>query len=173
MPGRELSTRGKLTRGCGIINMDAPWEYRPWIRAQHVYKGKGRRHVLKDLKYPQRMIHLLSDLERDVYYMLRGNEKVDEVFEQYPLDMQKTMDICERTNIKHPRHPNTKEPIVMTTDFLVFAQIDGKQELRAYAVKPSEELLDSRVLEKLKIEQLYWEALKVPWCVIGEQDVLK
>lgn len=173
MPGSELSIKGKNDRRYGIINIDAPWEYQPWIRAQHLYKGKGRRHVLRDPKYPQRTIHLLSDLEREVYYMLRKYQNVEEVFEQYPLDLQTTTEICERTNITHPRHPKSKELIVMTTDFLVVARIENKQELRAYAVKPSGELRDSRVLEKLKIEQLYWESLKVPWCVIDEQDVQK
>ena len=74
MRGAKLSIKGRMDRGYGVINPEAPWEYRPWIQAKELSGGKGRRHVIPDFKYPQRQIHLLSDLELEVYYMLRTSQ---------------------------------------------------------------------------------------------------
>lgn len=171
MPGKVMSDRSKIERGYGIVDLSAPWEYKPWIHIREVCSGNGRKHVVSDLKYPERKIHLLSDLELRVYYMLRQDEHVLELFEQYPLDLEKTLCLCEEMNIKHPVHPDTKHYCVMTTDFLAFVSINGIKGYRAYAVKTSSDLNDERVIEKLKLEQLYWNALNVPWSVITEQNV--
>lgn len=171
MPGRELTIAGKSNQGYGVIDMEMPWNYRPWIRSQHIFRGNGRRHIITDLVYPKRRIHLFSDLELNVYYMLRRNKQIKELFEQYPLDLGQTSKICVDMSISHPRHPITKEKIVMTTDFVAVVSIKGNHEFRAYAVKTTEELKDNRVQEKLKVEQLYWTMLQIPWCVITEQDI--
>ncbi len=43
-----------------------------------------------------------------------------DIREQFPLlPIEETIIIAEELGIKHPTDPNTGEPVVMTTDFLV------------------------------------------------------
>ena len=171
MPGKILSDESKIKRGYGIVDMSAPWKYEPWIHVREVSSGNGRRHIVSDLKYPERKIHLLSDLELSVYYMLRQDMHVLELFEQYPLDLEKTLEICEEVNIRHPVISQTGRYSVVTTDFLAVVSANDGMEYRAFAVKTEDELKNTRVLEKLKLEQLYWNSLDVPWCIITEQSL--
>lgn len=171
MAGAKLSNMSRIERGYGIIDLDAPWNYRPWLRSRDVCRGNGQRHIIPDLKYPERQIHLMSNLELQVYYMLRRNEQVRELFEQYPLNLKNTISICEKMNLIHPADPNNGELVVMTTDFVVLIRQGNELKFKAYAVKTNDDLKDQRVLEKLKIEQLYWKTINVPWCVITENDI--
>lgn len=171
MPGSKLSDKSRCERGYGVIDLNAPWNYRPWLRSRDVCRGDGQRHVIPDIKYPERQIHLMSNLELDVYYMLRRNELVLELFEQYPLNLQKTVSICEEMNLIHPNDFRSGELVVMTTDFIAVIKNGNDIEFRAYAIKTKEDMKDSRVLEKLKIERTYWNRLNVSWCVITEQDI--
>jgi hypothetical protein len=63
--------------------------------------------------------------------------------------------------VKHPTHPNTKEPIIMTTDQLL--TIDSTQGIsyHAISIKPESESNKQRVLEKIDIERVCWELLGV------------
>ena len=152
------------------VSVHHPEEYHPWIHTREVAKGNGRRCIIPDLKYPKRSIYLMSGLEEKVYYMLRSNENVEELFEQYPLDIKITTKLCERFEISHPRDPATKELVVMTTDFVALL-FGAQNRTRAYAVKTSEDLRNERVAEKLLIEKCYWDYFQVPWCVITEKTI--
>lgn len=171
MAGARLSDISRTERGYGVIDMDAPWNYKPWLRSRDVCRGNGQRHIIPDMKYPERQIHLMSNLELQVYYMLRENKKVVELFEQYPLNLEKTVSICEEMNLIHPRDPGNGELVVMTTDFVAAIGKGKDIRFKAYAVKTSEDMNDQRVLEKLKVEQFYWSKFGVPWCVITEKDL--
>lgn len=169
---RNPSIKTKLLRGYGQASLDHPEEYQPWIHVREFRQGNGTRHIVPDLKYPQRQIHLLSNLELAVYMKLRKSEEVLELFEQFPLDPRITACICNDLNIKHPTIPGTKEINIMTTDFVAFVDIEGQVGFRAYAVKMFKELEKKRVAEKLRIEQVYWEEYKgVPWKIIDENFI--
>lgn len=167
MAGRK-SDKIKIQDGYGAINLEHPEEYKPWLHTRDVRSGSGKRHIIPDLVYPNRMIYLMSNLERDTYYYLRLNEKVQELFEQVPLELKETISICEELGIAHPRIPSTGEWSVMTTDFLVYFRKENSFEFQAFAVKPEKELDDQRVLEKLRVEQIYWTRKKIPWSIITE-----
>ena len=168
MPGRKLSYESKVKLGYGIIDLTKPWDYTPWIQARELSNGRGRRHIIPDIYYPNRRVHLMSDLELDVYYLLRGDKRVLELFEQVPLKLTETQYICETMNIKHPKAPYSSEPFVMTTDFLAYVKIGNQYSFQAFAVKPSSELNDKRILEKLKVEQTYWENRGIDWYIVTE-----
>lgn len=173
---REISDTSRLKQGRGIIDINKPEAYIPWIKTRDCFKGDGTRHILPDLYYEQRQIHLMSDLEMYVYYMLRSNNKVIEVFEQYPLlPRVKTEEICREYNIKHPQNPKTNKNIVMTTDFLYLCKEErtNTKVWTACAVKPQSQLLNKRVREKLFIEQKFWEAQSLKWGIITENQVDK
>lgn len=171
MAGAKLSDQSRSERGYGVIDLKAPWNYKPWLRSRDVCRGDGQRHVIPDLKYPERQIHLMSNLELEVYFYLRRNKQVQELFEQYPLNLQKTVSICKDMNFIHPNDSESGELVVMTTDFVAVVKKENDIELRAYAVKKSADMHDQRVQEKLKIEQIYWSKLNVPWCVITENNI--
>lgn len=91
---------------------------------------------------------------------------------QYPLlPLEETKEIADQLNIRHPAHPRTKNPIVMTTDFVlsVMGPIGVTQQART--VKPKEKLSSTRVLEKLEIERRYWHRRGISWGIVTESDI--
>jgi hypothetical protein len=176
---RELSYEGKMKQGRGKIDLQHPENYKPWILARECFKGEGTRHQVPDLYYKNRTIHLMSGLEKNVYYTLRSNPNVLELFEQYPLlSISRTKELCAQHGIRHPRNPYTGKDVVMTTDFLLITKDNiGEKRWLACAVKYSSDIEDipinKRTREKLFIEREYWESMGVKWCVITEKDINK
>ncbi len=176
---RELSYEGKIKQSRGIIDLKHPENYKPWILTRECFKGEGTRHQVADLFYKNRTIHLMSGLEKDVYYTLRSNQNVLELFEQFPLlPLCKTKDLCAQHDIRHPRNPFTRKDVVMTTDFLLIVKDkNGDKRWLACAVKHSSDIEDKpinkRTKEKLFIEKEYWASMGVKWCVITEKDINK
>ena len=161
----------KFAKGYGVIDLEHPDQYKPWIQTREVSSGSGQRHMIPDMFHPQRMIHLMSNLEKNVYYMLREDKNVLELFEQVPLKLDSTVHICEDLHIRHPKEPYTNNNIVMTTDFVAYVNIAGKKEFWAFAVKTSSDLKDKRVLEKLIIEKTYWTQQNIRWAIIDESTI--
>lgn len=171
---KRISEASRLCEGRGRIDIEHPANYKPWIRTQDCSTGSGRRHIIPDPKHPGRMVHLMSDLELVVYIGLCRMQKVEEIFEQYPLEIDRTLAICRDYSIEHPKNPKTKQHITMTTDFLLFLECsEGANSVMALAVKPACFLVKPRVREKLYIEKLYWEEKGIPWYVVTEEEVDK
>lgn len=172
---REISDKSRGRQGRGIIDLNSPESYIPWIKTRDCFHGEGTRHLIPDLYYDNRQIHLMSDLEMQLYYMLRSNENIVDIFEQYPLlPVGVTENLCDKYCIRHPHNPRTGENIVMTTDFIfIMKNADGKKEWIACAVKPSNKLQDKRTNEKLFIEQEYWKQKDIRWGVLTEYQVNK
>ena len=169
--GRKICPETKVKRKWGLVDLDKPWEYKPWIHFREMSSGNGRKHVFPDIKYPQRNIYLFSDLEKAVYNMLRSNTHVIELFEQFPLDLSTTVLLSKKYDIPHPRIPDTKELNIMTTDFVAVVNLDGNLKIKAYSVKYYKDLKDARVLEKLWLEKEFWATYGVSWEVITEEDI--
>jgi hypothetical protein len=172
---REISDNSRLRQNRGIIDINHPEDYIPWIKARDCFRGNGARFEIPDLYYKSRYIHLMSNIEKEVYYTFRSNENVIELFEQVPLlPLSKTEELCDLNDIKHPKNPRTKKNIIMTTDFLLLVKgKDGRKEWKACAVKPSNDLYNNRVRQKLFIEKLYWESKEIQWGVMTEQQINK
>jgi hypothetical protein len=176
---RELSYEGKMKQNRGKIDLQHPENYKPWILARECFKGEGTRHQVPDLFYRNRTIHLMSGLEKDVYYTLRSNQNVLELFEQFPLlTINKTKELCAQYGIRHPRNPFSGKDVVMTTDFLLIVKNKNRdKKWLACAVKYSSDIEDKpinkRTREKLFIEKEYWASMGVKWCVITEKDINK
>lgn len=111
-----------------------------------------------------RVVHLLSQNEVYAWYILRWQDDVIDINEQYPLDLEMTQDLCEQYGIKHPAYKGA--PVVMTTDLFVTT---NKDKL-AISIKSNKHLSD-RSIEKLFIEQKYWESKKVPWKLLTADDI--
>lgn len=129
--------------------------YKPWIYINEL-NSQGTSTAVVDYKHG-RTIQLLSQGEVYYYYLLRWQDDVIDIREQYPLDLNLTIKISNDLGFKHPKDNSTH----MTTDLLVTKK-DGT--LEAYSIKSNKKILDEpRTLEKLYIEKLYWEAKHVPF----------
>ena len=63
--------------------------------------------------------------------------------------------------IKHPTHPKTKEPIIITTDFVLTVDNKKDSNFHAISIKPDGEFIKLRALEKIDLERVCWELLDV------------
>ncbi|MGE7676431.1 TnsA endonuclease N-terminal domain-containing protein [Lysinibacillus sp. NPDC094403] len=152
----------KEGRGSGELN-----HYIPWIKT-HEIQSKGRVHRPLGWK-TNRIHHLLSDLELSYFYYLEWSQKVIDIREQFPLKRERTMEIASNKGIKHPFENKTQTNIVMTTDFLITTRIENEIVYLARSIKPSSELEDPRVIEKLELERQYWADNDIEWCLIDEK----
>ncbi|MBU5437096.1 TnsA endonuclease N-terminal domain-containing protein [Tissierella sp. MSJ-40] len=157
----------KEGRGQGIGE-----NYKPWILIQDV-PSRGRATRLKGIK-TNRQHEFLSDLERNYFYILEYSDIVIDIREQFPLlPLEETVLIAKELGIKHPTDPITNEAIVMTTDFLVTVNRNGKDIDIARTIKLKDDLNNKRVLEKFEIERRYWEKQGVDWGIVTEEEINK
>ena len=160
----KISRYYKEGRGSGeLVN------YKPWITVQNV-PSSGRSHRVKGWK-TSRIHHLLSDLERNYFYLLEWADGVLDIREQYPLDREITHQIAENKQINHPIDNTTQTPIVLTTDFLITFRNKQNIFYIARTVKPSINLQDTRVIEKFELERAYWMDQQVDWGIVTEKDL--
>lgn len=150
MATRYVSEEKKIKEGRGT----GRWEdYKPWINACEI-GGTGTVSTMPDWKHG-RAIQCLSQGELFAYALLRWQDDVDDILEQYPLHLDKTTEIARRLGYRVSNNGRTH----MTTDFVV---VKGR-DVEAYSIKPSRNALTERDKELQKIEEIYWKAQEVPW----------
>lgn len=138
-------------------------DYKPYIQARE-FNSLGTCSNPIDWK-TGRTVELLSQAEKAVWYLLRWDEKVADIQEQYPLDLSKTVALSQEFGIRHPKDTMTR----MTTDFLV--TMKNKSRL-AISVKASKADLESkRIIEKLYLEKQYWKSMGVPFSLVSKSDI--
>jgi hypothetical protein len=135
-------------------------EYKPWLEVRDV-KSQGIRAQIYGHKV-QRIHHLMSSIETELFYLLEFSDNVIDIREQFPiLPLNLSLKVAKHIGVEHPIHPKSKEPIVITTDFLATVKIDTGIEYRAFSVKPEDEIKSQRTLEKIDIERVCWQLLGV------------
>lgn len=145
-------------------------DYLPWLRVQDV-PSKGLSTRVEGWK-TGRIHHFLSLLELMYYYVLEWSKVVLDIREQYPLlPLEETISIAQGCGVKHPVHPKTEKPVVLTTDFLLTVSLDGKTVTHARTVKYAAALDSVQTLKKLEIERRYWEARGIDWGIVTELDI--
>ncbi|WP_436322905.1 TnsA endonuclease N-terminal domain-containing protein [Vibrio cidicii] len=148
--------------------------YTPWIRVQDV-KSHGHSGKIEGIK-SGRPHHALSEQESCFFYLAEFSDSVIDIREQFPLlPLTLSLKISKLLDVEHPKHPTTKDPIIMTTDFLLTCSDGTRIWYEAVTVKPSEKLSDKRTAEKLDIERVWWELLGIPFHVffISELNQIK
>ena len=129
--------------------------YKPWLRVQDV-KSIGVRSQILGLK-TGRVHHTLSSLETEFFYLAEHSESVIDIREQFPLlPIGLSIKIAKLLGVAHPVHPETKSPIIITTDFLLTRSIGNEIIFEAVSVKPEDKTDEIRVMEKLEIERVWW-----------------
>lgn len=147
-------------------------DYKPWLRIQDV-KSHGTRSIILGRK-SQRSHHMMSSIESEFFYLAEFSDSVVDIREQFPiLPLNYTQKVASMLGVKHPIHPKTKEPIIMTTDQLL--TIDSIQGIsyHAVSVKPESESDKQRVLEKIDIERVCWELLGVRFSYFTGNELTK
>ena len=147
-------------------------DYVPWIKVQD-FPSQGRSHRIPGWK-TGRIHHLLSDLEKRTFYLFEWSDIVIDIREQYPLaDLDLALKIADEMNFKYPEDPQHHFPYILTTDFMLTIERDGKPVQVARTVKSTKELEQKRTVEKLELERRYYEALNLEWGIITERGISK
>ena len=155
---RRLSDETKKKRKMGTGEGK---DYIPYITTSEI-NNLVTTSVIRDCK-TGRGVHCLSQVESLWYYILRWDDNNVDIREQYPLDVDKTVELAKEMGIKHPQN----EKHVMTTDFLV-TESDGT--LHAYSVK-ADRNLSKRTLQLLCLEKMYWVTQNVQFKMLFKTEV--
>ena len=159
---REISKRFKEGRGQGAGKF-----YKPFLLVRDV-PSKGRSHRVPAITHG-RVVHLLSDLELAIFYLFDWNESVIDIREQFPADLKTTQALAEKFNIPHLSVNSVDQ--VLTTDFVVDLNKSSKVQRVAVSAKYSEELDDTRTIEKQELERRYWESKGIQWYLVTEREI--
>ena len=150
----------KKTQGRGRIEST---DYKPGIYTYEI-PSKGKVARIKGFT-TNRVHHCLSQHEKFFFLLLDYDPEIFEIYEQVLLELEYTFLIAAELKIEHPYADQC--PAQMSTDF-VYRKGD---QWYAVAIKTSQDVKKSRVQEKLKIEQLYWERKGIPWRVVTEEEI--
>ena len=101
-----------------------------------------------------RTVELLSQVEMKVWYLLRWDDRVIDIREQFPLNKDTTLEIANKFNLKHPMYDG--QFVRMTTDFIV-TLANGKQVAIYVKYGKNDWKKNRRTIEKAYIEKYYWE----------------
>lgn len=159
--GKAISEEGKLKENRG---KGTKASYKPWNKIREI-NSLGVSTSFPDWKHG-RMVELLSRGELAYYLLLRWNDNVDDIREQFPLNLKITNSIAKQLGFRAMHKGNKR----MTTD-MVLTMADGS--LAAISIKSSREDFkkNERTIELQMIEYYYWKSLGIPWTVLYKEDV--
>jgi hypothetical protein len=141
--------------------------------------SRGESNRMQGWHSGNRLMHFLSQLERDFCYTVQWDPAVVDIREQFPLHLATTRQIADQMGLKHPTSPETGLPFPMTTDFLITKSVEGKEFDLARNVKRYSDIelkgakhpkRVRRNWEKFLIEQEYWKRLGVALKWVTEKD---
>jgi hypothetical protein len=159
------SDKSKLQSGRGQGHGE---NYKPYLTPRD-FGSSGLSVRIKGW-HSDRIHHFLSSLEVAYFYVLTWSKKINDIREQYPLPLEKTLAIAQRLSINHP--PQNMSPTVMTTDFLIDENINKRDVLLARTIKYCCDLDDFRTIEKFEIERTFWhENRGTNWGIVTERDI--
>ncbi|MCZ8021503.1 MAG: TnsA endonuclease N-terminal domain-containing protein [Cyclobacteriaceae bacterium] len=159
--GRFISDATRIKEGRGIGSLD---KYTPWIKVFDLSSSGISWRI--EGKKTGRIHHLLSTLEKKVFLFYDNNPAVIDIREQYPLDLNRTIEISINLNLSHIKYED--KHIHMTTDFL----IDFEDKQVAISVKPKSKLTKCAI-KKFQIEYNYWKSLNVRFYLYTEIEIAK
>jgi len=161
--GRKIHDETKKKRGYGT---GTGRNYLPWITTEE-FNSMGTCCNPIDWK-TGRTVHLLSQTEKRLWYLLRWDDDIVDIREQYPLDIEITKEIARKFNINHPKYRGKE--VVMTTDFLV--TLKSGAEIAINVKSDEAQRNDQRTIEKTFIEKYYWkECRDTTFKLVSNKDI--
>lgn len=143
--------------------------YRPFFFVRDV-PSAGRSSMVLGLK-TGRVHHYLSDVEFLHHVLAEFSPEIVDIREQYALlPWEETQEIAQQLGFKHPMYPGTSTPTVMTSDIVLTTTTDS---LLVVSIKRASDIAQRnvRTLQKLRIEQEYWNRRGVKWKLSTEDDI--
>lgn len=145
-------------------------EYVPGIKIQD-FASRGRVSRIKG-RTTNRVHHLLSDLETNIFYLLDFEERIIDIKEHYPLiDLHEVVEDLSDIKLKKFTDKKTGEEYIFTTTFVVTLKGGCKEKYIAISVRNETELYRDLLLEKLEVERRYWNKKNIRWSVITNKDI--
>jgi len=145
-------------------------EYKPWLTIQDI-PSRGRASRLYSSK-TDRLHHLFTDMETNLFYLFNWEDTVIDIREHYPLlDMLDTVENTNDIELHKLVDKKTKTPYIVTTSFLLTLKANGKKEILALSVKSTTELDKKYQLKLLEIQRRYWEAKGIKWFIVTQKDI--
>jgi hypothetical protein len=144
--------------------------YTPWIKVSD-FSSKGR--VLRALGWKtNREHHFFSDGEARLFYLFEWSDRIHDIREQFPLlDLDLCQQIAEDMGIKYPTDRASGIPMVLSTDFMLSVERQGKVIDEARTYKPSTDLNNKRTALKLEIERRYYAIKGMDWKLVTDKEV--
>lgn len=160
----EKQIASRLVKGAGS---GTGRSYKPYLTVRDV-NSKGRYNRSPSVTVG-RVHQLLSDLEYHVLLMLDWDSQVTDIREQFPIPLEESQAIAREMGIAHLSYQGTDR--VVTTDFLVDIDFQGKTIRRAISAKYAVDLDDPRVLEKMELERRYWLSKGIQFNIVTELEI--
>ncbi|KGX85877.1 heteromeric transposase endonuclease subunit TnsA [Pontibacillus litoralis] len=156
----------KEGRGQGVGKNYTPWNF------TYNYSSKGRVSRVYGMK-TGRIHHLHSDNQYRAFLLFEFNSTVIDIRESFPLlDVDEVIDDKEDLRFDKFSDKETKEPYVLTTNFLLtIKDANGEEKDIARTIKNTTELKRKITFEKLEIERRYWQQKGVDWKVMTEKQL--
>ena len=149
--------RSKIRRGFGFGERDS---YKPWLRVRDV-PSLGTCASPSGIRIT-REFQLLSSLEETYYLLLERDPSVIDIREQFPiLDLSATMRLCSQHGVTHTYRRGHPDPF--TLDFLYRRRTPDGDTLHARSIKTEEDATDATVAQRLAIEYLWCESVRLEW----------
>ena len=164
---KDYSRALKNGRGLGI----GP-NYLPWLRVNDI-PSRGQSTKIYGIK-TDRTHQLLSGIESNFFFIAEYNRLVSDIREGFPLfPIDLVLRIANEAGINYPVNSTSKDPCVLSTDYLLTLCKKGDISYLAIAIKKYDDLNDPEVVLRLEIERLWWTSIGVPWRLVTEKQVNK
>lgn len=165
----KISYKTKLKQGRGTGDGK---DYKPFIKTREI-NSMGTCSNIVDWKTGRQM-QLLSQTEMAIFMQLRWDDDVDEIKEQFPLDLEKVTEIVKRTNDE--LRANNQSPLSIrydkqhwpTTNMVIYKNHVISE---AVSVKYNKSNLSAKEIESLWIKKKYWAEQGVPVKLMDRHDV--
>ena len=160
-----------LTRTSEYNEIPRGKDYKPAIKIQNL-SSLGRSSRIFGIR-TGRQHDFLSDMERNYFHILNFSDDIVDIREQFPLQLDLTLLIADKLGIKHPIHPKTKKPVIMTSDFNITIKNNGQGKDIVRTIKSKNDLVNRRTIEKFEIERVYWKKIGIDWGIVTESEINK
>ncbi|HEY8890314.1 MAG TPA: TnsA endonuclease C-terminal domain-containing protein [Clostridium sp.] len=144
--------------------------YVPGIKVQD-FSSRGRVSRIKG-KTTNRIHHLISDLQTNLFYLLDYEESITDIKEHYPLlDLEEVVSDLADIRLDKFIDKKTGEKYVFTTTFVITLKSMSGEKYLALSVRNESELYRDLTLEKLELERRYWNKKRIGWAIITNKDL--
>lgn len=130
--------------------------YKPWLQPGDVPTNVGNMVRFVCAKSGRSGVSFsMGEDDARLYYETKAVVKA--IYEQFPLDRERTRRIARQMGVAHPADPHTKVDTVMTTDLVIHGvSADGARLVLPRSFKPESRLHVYNNAEHAEIERRYW-----------------